>query len=119
MKVHSLELISPAAKAAMIASTERAQKMRANSDWFVEAKYGVMFHWSTTTQPLRGPQKPYPEAVSAFDLDAFADMVSETGAGYIIFTAVHGIMHFPAPLKIDRGGYAGTHLQTRSDWRNG
>ena len=58
-----------------------------------------MFHWSTTTQPARGPQKPYVEAVNAFDLDAFVDMVRETGAGYVIFTAVHGIMHFPAPLK--------------------
>ena len=99
VKIHSLELISPTANAAMITSRERAQKMRAKTDWFVAAKYGVMFHWSTTTQPLRGPQKPYPEAVEAFDLDAFADMVSETGAGYVIFTTVHGIMHFPAPLK--------------------
>ena len=99
VKVHSLELISPAAAKVMVASRERAQKMRASTDWFVAAKYGVMFHWSVTTQPLRGPQKPYPEAVDAFDLDAFADMVSETGAGYVIFTAVHGIMHFPAPLK--------------------
>ena len=99
VKVHSLELISPLADKARIVSNEKAQQMRAKTDWFVEAKYGVMFHWSTTTQPLRGPQKPYEEAVNTFDLDAFADMVGETGAGYVIFTAVHGIMHFPAPLK--------------------
>ena len=99
VSVHSLELISPLADKARIASNEKAQQMRAKIDWFVEAKYGVMFHWSTTTQPLRGPQKPYEAAVNAFDLDAFADMVRETGAGYVIFTAVHGIMHFPAPLK--------------------
>ena len=99
VKVHSLELISPTAATGIIASRNKAQKMRASTNWFVEAKYGVMFHWSTTTQPLRGPQKPYSEAVNAFDLDAFADMVRETGAGYVIFTSVHGIMHFPAPLK--------------------
>ena len=99
VKVHSLELISPTAAKATIASRKKAQKIRASTDWFVEAKYGVMFHWSTTTQPLRGPQKSYPEAVNAFDIDTFADMVRETGAGYVIFTAVHGIMHFPAPLK--------------------
>ena len=99
VKVHSLELISPTAAQAMIASRKKAQEMRASTDWFVEAKYGVMFHWSTTTQPLRGPQKSYPEAVNAFNIDAFADMVRETGAGYVIFTSVHGIMHFPAPLK--------------------
>ncbi len=99
VKIHSLELISSAAAKTMIASREKAQQMRASTDWFIAAKYGVMFHWSTTTQPLRGPQKPYPEAVEAFDVNAFADMVSETGAGYVIFTAVHGIMHFPAPLK--------------------
>ena len=99
VKVHSLELISPTAAKATIALRKKAQEMRASTDWFVAAKYGVMFHWSTTTQPLRGPQKSYPEAVNAFDIDAFADMVRETGAGYVIFTAVHGIMHFPAPLK--------------------
>ena len=99
VKVHSLELISPTAAKAMIALSKKAQKMRASTDWFIAAKYGVMFHWSTTTQPLRGPQKSYPGAVNAFDIDAFADMVRETGAGYVIFTAVHGIMHFPAPLK--------------------
>ena len=99
VKIHSLELISPTAAKATIASRKKAQKIRASTDWFVKAKYGVMFHWSTTTQPLRGPQKSYPDAVNAFDIDAFADMVRETGAGYVIFTAVHGIMHFPAPLK--------------------
>ena len=99
IKVHSLELISPSAAKATIASRKKAQEIRANTDWFVEAKYGVMFHWSTTTQPLRGSQKSYPEAVNAFDIDTFADMVRETGAGYVIFTSVHGVMHFPAPLK--------------------
>ena len=99
VKVHSLELMSPVAAQAMIASKKKAEKTRASTDWFVKSKYGVMFHWSTTTQPLRGPQKSYPEAVNAFDIDAFADMVHGTGAGYVIFTSVHGIMHFPAPLK--------------------
>lgn len=98
VKVHSIELVSPAADKVLQDSIRKSQQMRANTDWFVAAKYGVMFHWSVTTQPLRGPQKSYPEAVRAFDLDAFANMVSETGAGYVIFTAVHGIMHFPAPL---------------------
>ena len=99
VKVHSLELISSTAAKVMIDSRKKAQQMRASTDWFVEAQYGVMFHWSTTTQPLRGPQKSYPDAVNAFDINAFADMVRETGAGYVIFTSVHGIMHFPAPLK--------------------
>ena len=99
IKVHSLELISPSAAKATIASRKKAQEIRANTDWFVEAKYGVMFHWSTTTQPLRGSQKSYPAAVNAYAIDTFADMVRETGAGYVIFTSLHGVMHFPAPLK--------------------
>ena len=99
IKVHSLELISSTAAKVMIDSRKKARRMRASTDWFVKAKYGMMFHWSTTTQPLRGPQKSYPDAVNAFDIDAFVDMVRETGAGYVIFTSVHGIMHFPAPLK--------------------
>ena len=73
--------------------------MRASTDWFVAAKYGVTFHWNVGTKPKRGPQKPYPEAVRDFDVNAFGDMVEETGAGYVIFTMPGHHSFFPAPIK--------------------
>jgi len=99
IRLHALELISPTVKNAMAAAKERAERLRASTDWFVAAQYGVMFHWTPGTQPRRGAQKRFPEAVRDFDVNTFADMVKETGAGYVIFTAVHGIQWFPGPIQ--------------------
>ena len=35
--------------------------------------------------------KPFPAAVRDFDINVFVDMVQETGAGCVTFTASHGI----------------------------
>ncbi len=99
MRLHAMELTPLTAEEASAAAKERARKQRASTDWFVAAKYGVMFHWTTQTQPHHGTQKPFCEAVRDFNIDAFADMVKETGAGYVIFTAVHGTQWFPAPIR--------------------
>jgi alpha-L-fucosidase len=58
-----------------------------------------MFHWTDFSQPRDGIKKPYPEAVSAFDVDAFARLIEEMGAAYIIFTVNHAHPHCPAPIK--------------------
>ena len=99
MNLYTLELTPLAAKETIAAARERAREMRASTDWFVAAKYGVTFHWTVRTQPRRGPQKPFPDAVRDFDVNAFADMVKETGAGYIIFTSTHAPHWFPAPIQ--------------------
>ncbi len=99
MRLYTLELIPQAARKIMAAAKERAMKMRASTDWFVAAKYGVTFHWGPRTQPRRGPLKSFPEAVRDFNVDAFADMVVETGAGYVIFTSTHSPHWFPAPIQ--------------------
>ncbi|MBK5245336.1 MAG: alpha-L-fucosidase [Eubacteriaceae bacterium] len=99
MRLYTLKLISPATKEAMMAARERAERQRADTDWFVAAKYGVMFHWTPGTYPRHGSKKSFPEAVKDFDVIAFADMVEQTGAGYVIFTAPHGIQWFPGPIQ--------------------
>jgi len=98
MDFRSMELTPVAAKENIAAEKEQAKRSRASTDWFVEAKYGVMFHWTDTSQPRRGPKKPYAEAVRDFDVEAFADMVKETGAGYVLFTLNHAHPHCPAPI---------------------
>ena len=90
MDLWAMELIPVAAKQSIAEAEERAKKSQASTDWFVEAKYGVMFHFDPNSQPRHGPKKPYAEAVRDFDVNAFADMVEETGAGYVIFTLNHG-----------------------------
>ena len=99
MDLRSMELTPVAAKEKIAAGKERAKKSRASTDWLVKAKYGVMFHWEPHSQPRHGPIKPYAEAVRDFDVNAFAEMVEKTGAGYVIFTLNHGHSQWPAPIK--------------------
>ena len=58
-----------------------------------------MFHWTDFTQPRDGVKKPYPDAVSSFDVDAFAKLIEEMGAAYVIFTLNHAHPHCPAPIQ--------------------
>ncbi|MBW1673634.1 MAG: alpha-L-fucosidase [Deltaproteobacteria bacterium] len=102
IRIHSLEMLSPMAVKNKIEADKRARKSRSSTDWLVESKYGVMFHWTTQSQPRRGAEKKFHDfwdSVDAFNVDAFADMVEETGAGYVIFTACHALQYFPAPIK--------------------
>jgi hypothetical protein len=98
MHLRSLELTPVAAKQAIAAEEERAKSRRASTDWFVKAGYGVMFHWTAFAQAQQWPQKSYIEAVRDFDVEAFAKMVEETGAGYVLFTLNHSHPHCPAPI---------------------
>ncbi|NSW89482.1 MAG: alpha-L-fucosidase [Firmicutes bacterium] len=95
----SIELTPVKAKAAIEKDKNLAAGSLACTDWFVNAGYGLMFHWTAQSQPRHGKLKPYRDAVMDFNVKAFADMVELTGAGYIIFTANHAKPHFPAPIQ--------------------
>jgi len=97
--LRSMELIPVAAIQDIAAAAERVRKKRASTDWFVETKYGVMFHWTDVSQPRHGQIKPYSQAVEEFDVIAFSKMVQLTGAGYVIFTVNHLYPHCPAPIS--------------------
>lgn len=96
LELYSLELIHADAKKSI---EEKVNKIRSSTQWMVDAKYGLQFHWTSMSQPRYGMKKLYTDAVRDFDVDAFADMVRETGAGYIIFTTSHAEYYFPAPIK--------------------
>jgi len=66
----------------------------------VAAKYGLMFHWTSQTKPRNGAPKPYCDAVHDFDVDRFADMVSQMGAGFVVFTTSHAGFYFPGPNPV-------------------
>lgn len=99
LRFRCLEVLPAAASAKMTSAEENARTQRSNTDWFVQAKYGVMFHWTDFSQPKQGPKKSYADAVDAFDVKAFAQQAEETGAGYVIFTLNHAHPHCAAPIK--------------------
>ncbi|MEO5999174.1 MAG: alpha-L-fucosidase [Chitinophagaceae bacterium] len=94
-----LELIPMAAKQAIQFDMEEAEKSRANTEWLNKAGYGVMFHWTSQSVNKDGTQKPYELAVKEFNLGAFVNMVTTTGAAYVIFTIGHAEPFCPAPIK--------------------
>ena len=95
----SFELL-PVSKKMMIAEEEaRAESARASFDWMAETGYGLMFHWTSRTPQPDGSRKSYEEAVNDFDVEEFAGMVEETGAGYVLFTIGHAESYCPAPLE--------------------
>ena len=93
-----LELLPGSANAEMRAAKESARAHRASTDWFAEAGYGAMFHWTDFTQPRDGIKKSYADAVDAFDVNKFASLIEEIGAAYVIFTLNHAHPHCPAPV---------------------
>ncbi len=100
LALFSVELERSSAKRAM---EERALKVRSSTTWMVDGKYGLMFTWSAASQPRSGSKKPYSEAVQNFNVNAFANMVAGTGAGFVVFATSWANYYFPAPIRaIDR-----------------
>jgi hypothetical protein len=99
VRLRCLEVIPVSAGAEIAAAEVSARTDRASTDWFVKAGYGAMFHWTDFTQPREGTKKQYPDAVEAFDVNAFASLLEAMGAGYVIFTLNHAHPHCPAPIQ--------------------
>ncbi|HMH11965.1 MAG TPA: alpha-L-fucosidase [Edaphobacter sp.] len=93
-KLFSLELVTPDVEATL---ARLSQEQASSTDWLVAAKYGLMFHWTSQSKPREGAPKLYCDAVRDFDVSRFADMVSQMGAGFVVFTTSHAGFHFPGP----------------------
>jgi hypothetical protein len=98
MEVMSVELVRSQVMERLHADA-MAMRARTDTQWFRKAKYGLMFHWTSTVYPRSGERKPYNQAVREFDMDAFVKQVVESGAGFVTFTTSHAEMYFPAPLQ--------------------
>jgi hypothetical protein len=48
--------------------------------------------------PRQGDAKSYDQAVADFNVEAFAEQIKQTGAGFVVLTTSHAYMYFPAPL---------------------
>jgi hypothetical protein len=100
MEFYSLELTEPGLANQL---RQQAKEMRSDTSWMRKAKYGLQFHWTSTSAPRHGDRKPYADACRDFPAKEFARLVNSTGAGYVIITTSNAQHYFPAPIKaIDR-----------------
>ena len=99
LTIRSIELVPVSAYQSIENENKKAVASRASSEWLTKCGYGVMFHWTSQSVNPDGSNKPYEQAVNDFDVKKFADMVEETGAGYVIFTIGHAEQYCPAPIK--------------------
>ena len=95
VELHAIELTRAGMREELL---RRAVAQRADTGWFQRARYGIMVHWTSESMPRNGDRKPYTEAVDAFDVEAFAGQMAQTGAGFVVFTTSHAEQMFPAPL---------------------
>ena len=96
-KVFSLEIVKPKVQVEL---ADQAARGAASTDWMVQAKYGVMVHWTSQSKPEQGSPLAYCQAVRNFDVHKFADVLDEMGAGYVVFTTSHAEFYFPGPNKV-------------------
>lgn len=98
LNIRSIELVPASAIQSIENENKRAIASRASTNWLVKTGYGLMFHWTSQSVNPDGSQKTYADAVNSFDVERFANMVEETGAGYVIFTIGHAEQYCPAPI---------------------
>ncbi len=92
----SIELVRPEVRTSI---EETAKSLRSSTEWMVNAKYGLMTHWTARSKPRHGLPKPYAEAVKDFDVESFAATVQQSGAGFVVITTSWADYYFPAPIK--------------------
>jgi hypothetical protein len=67
-------------------------EMRANTDWFLQAKWGVFFHYLADlflpeeVWKAEAGVAAWNHLVEGFDVDGLAEQVAELGAGYVFLT---------------------------------
>ncbi len=111
MEFYSLELVSPALERQL---GQQAKEMRSDTAWMRKAKYGLQFHWTSTSMPHRGPRKNYRDATRDFPAETFAQIVKDSGAGYAIVTTFECRALLPCAHQGHRPCSARAHGGARS-----
>jgi len=92
----AIELAHPSAKEAI---AKEVAATRQKPDWFKDAAYGLMFQWTNRATPPKGPIKPWEEKVNDFNLEQFVQLVDDSGAAYVIWSATWGNQYISAPVR--------------------
>jgi hypothetical protein len=82
------------------AYNSRVSAARADTTWLSEAGYGLMFQYGSWGFPNNvGPAKSLNQQAADFNVSAFVDMVTATGAAYVIWSISWWGYHLDAPLS--------------------
>jgi hypothetical protein len=79
------------------------QRHPERTDWFYNHGYGILVHYlyggMNTEESIKslGKSTSWDECVNDFDVELFADHISQTGAGYVIFTVLQRNRYMIAP----------------------
>lgn len=73
--------------------------MRANTDWFRDARWGVFMHYlaDNTTATAQLTPEIWNRQIDAFDVDGLAAQLAEVGAGYFFLTLGQNSGYFLSP----------------------
>ena len=72
-------------------------KKNKNTDWFRDAKYGIMVHYLKPNIIPEGGAKEWNEAVNSFDVELFAKQAHQAKAGFVMFTLGQNSGYYCAP----------------------
>ena len=71
-----------------------------NTDWFHDAGFGIMVHYLSSNMVQDQGSKEWNDAVDSFNTDEFASKVSQTGAGFVMFTLGQNSGYYCSPNSI-------------------
>ena len=82
-------------------SVSRESRAAEPTDWFHDAKWGVMTHYLGAPPSSKGGAELTAEAwnkqVDGFDVSGFVDQLASTGAKYVLFTIGQNSGHYCSP----------------------
>ncbi len=79
-------------------------------DW-MKGSFGISAHWTSHSVCPDGSHLPYEEAVNRFNVDDFANSLSNVGAKHCIFTLTHAEQRLALPHPILEKLYPGSTTQ--------
>lgn len=92
----SIELIEVDKKQAY---DQRVAQFKSDTSEFSQYKYGLMFQYGAWGYPQNGPEKSLNAQADDFDVARFVNMVTETGAQYVIWSATWWTYEINAPIS--------------------
>ncbi len=110
--IKSLELIRDSDYAAY---NSRVASKRANTTWFSQAKYGLMFQEGSWSYPRTGSHRDPEVQANGFDVNAFVNMVKSTGASYVIWSFSWYTYQPYAPISQIDTLFGNTNMTTQRD----
>jgi hypothetical protein len=86
--------------ASLVSSEPVEDKGNPNTDWFRDARFGIMVHYLSSNIVRDKGSKEWNEAVDSFDAEKFAKSANEAGAGFVMFTLGQNSGYYCSPNAV-------------------